>query len=407
METTDIKGKKKVLIFVPKFPVLTETFIEREISKLSERGVVDVAVVSLKKSNGYVSPELENKVFYKRLSVLEFLLAVPFVVRHLDKIVSSFNLLQSSEKTLIGKVFLVLKAVGYSYIFSKFKPDLIIGHFMSTPSTFVMISSHILNIPFGISAHAKDITVESEFVKEKVLNAKFVLICNKNAYQHVKNVCSGINTQNIYLRYHGLDFDDLVSRDYKKPFELDVPVILNIGRLTEKKGQIYLIEASKILKEKGIKHKVFIIGPGPLYNELIAKIEDLGLKDTVSILGEGKGLSNEDTLAYLKYSDIFVFPAIKTETGDVDGLANVLVEAAALNIPIVSTDAGSSLDLLENEVSALIVHQKDSQKISISIENLLNDKSLVSSLTLNAHEKAFEIFDINKNVSEIEKLILE
>ena len=62
-----METKKRVLVFIPEFPVLSETFIERELSELVERGNVELVVFSIKKGIGYLSENLKTRVLYKRL----------------------------------------------------------------------------------------------------------------------------------------------------------------------------------------------------------------------------------------------------------------------------------------------------------------------------------------------------
>ena len=128
----------------------------------------------------------------------------------LGQIFNTFRQLKDNGKGILGKIYLFLKALGYTKIFSEYKPDLIFAHFMSTPSTIAMISSKILDVPLAISAHAKDITVEAEYVEEKIEAAKFIAICNKNAYDYLLRMSNINNPDNIHLIYHGVDFKKLL-----------------------------------------------------------------------------------------------------------------------------------------------------------------------------------------------------
>ena len=86
-----MEGKKRVLIFIPEFPALTETFIEREISKLVERGNVDVNVISLKKGRGRLSSNIKDKVTYKRLDTLTNISALFTYLPKLGELIQIFK----------------------------------------------------------------------------------------------------------------------------------------------------------------------------------------------------------------------------------------------------------------------------------------------------------------------------
>jgi len=411
-------GNKKALIFIPEFPVLTETFIEREVSKLSERGNVDVVVFSILKGKGSVSSELNGKIVYSRPAVLDILESAFFVISKFRKIKSAFSNFISIENTGASpdvianqasfgkKLYVFLKSVLYAYKFSKLNPNIILAHFLSEPSTIAMIIANILEVPYIISAHAKDITVNSEYVEEKVKTAKYITICNKNAYQNVLSWANKLGKNNVVLAYHGVDTYKISQIPEKANLDVKRPYMLSVGRLVEKKGLVYLIEAIKILKNKGILINSAIIGSGPLYEVLVEKIKELGLVETVKIIGENKGLSNEETLSYYKSADFLVFPSIQTKEGDVDGIANVLFEAGAFKLPVIATDAGSTNELIIDNLTGLVCRQKDPTCLADKIEELVNNKEKAKILGENLYNKVKEDFSLDKNIEKLEQMLL-
>ncbi|KKS31941.1 hypothetical protein A2380_01200 [candidate division WWE3 bacterium RIFOXYB1_FULL_43_24] len=391
--------KKKVIIFIPEFPVLTETFIEREIAKIAERGNLDLSVMSLLRASGEVSPVLEPLVRYKRLSILDLILSLRFFFNAGKNISKALGVIKGCG----SPYYTLLKGMGYAQIFSSSKPDFILAHFMSESSTIVMVAAMVLDVPYAISAHAKDITVSPHCMKEKSENATFVLICNKHAHESCVKAVAPDYSHKVILKYHGLDLTKFDSAGRKS----DVPVILNIGRLEEKKGHKYLLEAAKILRNDGMSFKMLLIGPGSLYAELSEQISSLGLSDYVEILGGGAGLPFSETQKYYAESDVFVFSGINTEEGDADGIANVLLEAAASHLPIVATDSGSTKEFLENGVSGVIVPQKDPSALADGLKLILNDKQLAEGLAKEAYRKVSSEFDIERNAVELEDLIVK
>jgi glycosyltransferase involved in cell wall biosynthesis len=397
--------RRKILFFVPSFPVLTETFIEAEIRKLVERDNLDVWVLALEGSSEKLSDTLKTRVIYKRLDFLTTILGAVFCISRPDAVLDAYKLIRSKKRTLARSVFLLIKYLGYARIVSKIKPDLLVSHFLSEPSTLCMFVSRVLSLPYGISAHAKDVTVESEFVAEKMATANFILICNKNAQKSLMEQTGNTEINKVILQYHGIEVKKDLSQTEKSVEKLGKPLIVSVGRLTEKKGHTYLIEASKILKERDVNHLINIIGPGPMYKELNEKIAQLGLSGWVELLGSGAGLSHKETLDYLRKADVCVFSGVKTAQGDEDGIPNVLFEYATANVPIVTTDAGSTTDFVENEKTGLIVPQKDPRLLADAIERLIVNKDLCSRLTKNALQKVDEEFNIDKNIVKLEKIL--
>lgn len=410
--------KKRILVFIPEFPVLTETFIEREITKLVERGNVDLTVFSLLEGKGSVSEILKDRVVYNRPGIGDIFTIIPYYFSNFSQLNKIFSDFRKREKTSSGEgdlenlgffkeFYTFFKSVIYAKKFSKYKPDLLLAHFLSEPSTIAMHASKVLEIPYAISAHAKDILVTSEYTREKVQTSKFITICNDNAYAHVLNQAKGLGTSNVYLKYHGVDVQGLIKSVENKDFRPKKPLIFCVGRLVEKKGLKYLIEATSILKSKGISFLVNIVGSGPLYQELLNQIKSENLEEDVEILGENKGLSNEDTLIHFKSASIFSFPSIKTDEGDVDGVANVLIEAGVFKVPVVTTDAGGIGELITNDITGLVVPQRNSEMLAEKIELLLQDRSLGKKLGENLYNKVLEKFDLDTNIVELENLLLK
>ncbi|ADG14108.1 glycosyl transferase group 1 [Methanocaldococcus infernus ME] len=117
-----------------------------------------------------------------------------------------------------------------------------------------------------------------------------------------------------------------LEEKYKEIFK-DSFVFINIGRLTEQKGQWFLIRAFKKVSERHPEAKLIILGEGGLRNKLEKLIKKLNLEDKVFLLGR-----QDNVFKFLKNSDCFVFSSLW------EGLPNTVIEALSVNLPIISTD---------------------------------------------------------------------
>lgn len=402
--------QKRVLYFVPEFPRLTETFIEREISKLIEFNNLDIHVLSLAKATGATSDNVKARVDYKRINLGICVLASFYFLTRFNEIISAYKLVRRDPKrSKFQNLYLFLKSIAYTKIMESYKPDQIHVHFLSDPSTIAMVASKILHIPFSISAHAKDVFVEGTLIAEKVREARFISICNGYAWQKCielsKLAPNDPALKKVHKIYHGMDPKKLFAGEIKlkKP---ERPMIFVGGRLVEKKGLKYAIEASRILKDRGVSHEMHIVGPGPLYGELVAQVEQLGLQNVVFLPGDGKGLPNAEVMEYFKIADIFAHPSIETGEGDVDGVPTFVIEAALAHMPIVTTKAGAITDLLTEE-NGILVPQRNSAELASALEKLIFDPELRKTLGQKAYDKASVMFNIENNVGALEKLFLE
>jgi glycosyltransferase involved in cell wall biosynthesis len=398
---------KKVLYFIPEFPRLTETFIAREVNALLNRKNVDVVVLSLEQASGKSSKEVLGVTHYRKLTWADALVAVKFFLFRTTETSTAFTYaMEDKSKNLLARIYLFLKAVGYTKIIEEFKPEHLHAHFFSDPSTIVLIAATILKIPYSISGHAKDVLVEGTLIKEKVVNSKFVTLCNKFAYNKCLEAAGLENAGKVRLTYHGIDPQEILNAP-KDSSESLLPTIFTVARLVEKKGLAYLVEASKLLKQQDIEHRVIIAGgPGDIYQSLLELVKSNDLEDTVFIEGGGTGVDHERVLSLYKSADVFVLPSIEINNGDVDGVPNVIVEAALSKVPIITTDAGGITDFIEDNETGVIVPQKDAQALAVQIVKVLSDEDLVSDLTSKAYERALKMFNLDQNVAELESLLL-
>jgi colanic acid/amylovoran biosynthesis glycosyltransferase len=406
METATKIAKKKILYFIPEFPGLTETFIEREVSKLIEFGNLDVTVLSLRQGVGVTSKETLEKVYYRRLNFLSLVQGLFYIITNPLRVYSAFTLVsKDNSKSFLGILYLFIKSLGYAKIFSFYNPDHIHVHFLSESSTIALIVSIVLNVPFSISGHARDVFVEGTLIPEKVKHAEFVVICNGYSYRKCIELAGKDLSDKIHKIYHGVSPD--LFKDAPKVDKPPVPLIFLGGtRLVEKKGLRYMIDASKILKKRGIAHKVVLVGPGNLYEELSEYIKKLDLEDTVIIIGEGRGTPFEIVKEYYKIADIFVLPSIETAAGDADGVPTVVIEAAIAKLPIITTNAGGISDLILDGETGIIIPQRDAQALAEKIDHLIIHPELRKSLGEKAYTRAIVLFDLDENVKKLEELLL-
>lgn len=387
--------QKKILVFIPTFPVLSETFIEREVDGLVRSRKLDVSVISLRKGVEFRSERAKRVTTFYRLNVADALLGLLYFFTAFGKTIKAWETLG------LSRIYLFIKSLGYSRIISKFSPDLIYAQFLSEPSSIALVSSIILDIPLAISAHARDVFEYPDLVPEKVSHAKFITFCNRNALSEAIKLSGVENPKNMKLIYHGVDPAVLYLKGKIKIKKPAPNFIFSVGRLTEKKGQKYLIEASEILKERGVSHIIYVAGGGPLFDELNEMIDSKNLTDNFVLLG---ATDFSEVVQYFHLADVYVQPSVDAAGGDVDGIANGLIEAALVEVPIVATDAGSFTDFLDNSI-CIMVPQRDAKTLAYGLEKLLKDKVLGDSLSTAAHYRALKMFDVGRSIREVEKLI--
>jgi colanic acid/amylovoran biosynthesis glycosyltransferase len=387
---------KKVLFFIPSFPVVTETVILRDILYLQKSKKIDLVVFSLAPGSGDLPLELQSVTYYKNFDFFTFLKTFKL----LFKFPINYYFLLKFD------LFFILKSLYYASYISRFAPDEIHAHFLSKESTIALIVSKVLNIPISFNGHANDITSYPHLLEEKIRSSKFVSICNRNAYNYALKATSE-SKEKIHLINHSLDIESLLSIPYKRKSHKEPWIFVGGTRLVEKKGLMYLIEALKLLKDQNIIVHLFLLKKGPLFNLFSKKIKELNIENKISFIGTSEGAKFDELVYYYRNSDIFVFPNIKLSNGREDGIANVTIEAGIYSLPIITTDAGSNLEFLENNKSAIIVSQRSSKEIADAISYLLNNPEKARKLAENAHKTALKMFSPENTVQKLEMLLLK
>ncbi len=156
----------------------------------------------------------------------------------------------------------------------------------------------------------------------------------------------------------------------------DRPVVA-VGRLVDKKGFRYLLEAMPAILAREPRARLVIGGGGDLLPELRAQAEALGVAGRVTFTG---GLSHPEVLALISAAEVFVMPSVRDPKGNVDGLPIVVLEAMAAAKPVVGTDvSGLPLAVTHGE-SGLLVPEKDPPALAAAVGELLADPARGSAL---------------------------
>ena len=186
------------------------------------------------------------------------------------------------------------------------------------------------------------------------------------------------------------------------PYAVDLPVprptapstrgadrtVLFVGRLAERKGVRYLLDAVATLPRTVVARAV-IIGDGPERPALEAQVRSLGLDDRVVFRG---WVSPDDLDRAYATADVFVLPAVVDARGDTEGLGMVLLEAMAYRVPVVSTPLGGITDIVEQDRTGLLVPPNDAPALAAAIERLATDPARAARLALTAQEFARDHF---------------
>jgi glycosyltransferase involved in cell wall biosynthesis len=397
-------GRLAIAYIVKAWPRLSETFILNEIVGLERRGV-SIRIFSVKDPN---PDPIHDRVALVRANVTYLSLrthwksSLPANLRSLRRRPGRYvrTLLMAMVKVIShrrrhrGSPALGLRALaalrhlleaGYlaDALFDRPATHLH-AHFASSPALVALLASRITGVPYTVTAHAKDIYVSHpDDLRAKLREARAVVTCTEYNRQHLLSryprECGG----KVFRVYHGLDHS--LFRCAPSPVA-DPPetVILSVARLVEKKGLDDLLAAVEILRLRGRRVRLEIIGTGPLRDTLKAQAKHLGLEDRVRLLG---AQSHEAVCLAYRRASVFALPCKVAADGDRDGIPNVLLEAVASGVPVVSTPVSGIPELIECDRSGLLVEPSNPAMLADALDRILESPELRARLTEAARAK--------------------
>jgi glycosyltransferase involved in cell wall biosynthesis len=240
------------------------------------------------------------------------------------------------------------------------------AHYALKSCKFAMLISMLTGIPYSFTIHAHDIFLPelSDLMVEKFNNAKFVVSISEYNKDFILKRYPAINSDNIRIIHCGVNPAEYVSqKGVNKHF-----TIVSVGRLEELKGFIYLIQACrKLMEERGIDFICKIVGSGGQRQELEGLIKEADLTDRVYLLG---AMVQGDVSNVLNDADLFVLSCTIEKSGMRDGIPVALMEAMAMEIPVVSTKVSGVPELVKDG-AGMLVEPENVDQLAMVIEKVL------------------------------------
>lgn len=283
------------------------------------------------------------------------------------------------------------------------KVDHVHAHFVWLNGVSAQVASDLIGIPCSLHAHAWDIFQRNpDCVRRQIELASCIVTVSEYHRQFLADLCLQRGSKNIYIVHYGLDPDEfkpapLLNEDHTVR-------IISVGRLVDKKGFIYLVDACARLADKGISFRCSIVGEGPLRNMLQMQIDRQGLQDCVLLLG-AKNIT--EIMNLYRNSDIFALPCIVARYGDRDGMPNVLLEAMAMEVPVITTPVTGNPELVHDRVNGLMVPECDPEALELALARLINDPNLRTQLGLEGRRTVLAGFDIHHTAAKMADIFQE
>jgi glycosyltransferase involved in cell wall biosynthesis len=262
--------------------------------------------------------------------------------------------------------------------------------------------SRLTGLPFSFTAHARDLVqIPPASLAARAAAATTVVTCCQQNAAYLHDTVPEGRRPAVRVVHHGVDLDRF--RPVPRDPAVAVPRLVAVGRLVEKKGYVDLLHALAGVMAAGRVFRCDVYGDGPLWHDLRALRDRLSLEDQVRFVGPR---SNDRIRLALDAADAFVLTPRVTSDGDRDGIPNVLVEAMACGLPVVTTSAGGIAELVRHDQNGLVCPPGDVPAIASAVCRLLDDPKVRARFGSAARATAEADHDVAEAARVLERLLL-
>jgi len=258
--------------------------------------------------------------------------------------------------------------------------SLIHAHFANTGCKFIPVA-RLLGIPLVVAFYGYDYDLlpNTQPVWKKRYRQLFkhgTLFLTEGEFGRTKLIEKGLSPDKVKVHHLGIDVDGI-------PFKVrtlksgGILRLVQVANLVEKKGHRILIEAMRILKERGTIENVSlkIIGDGSLKKDMVALTQQYQLENNITFVDH---LPYENLHQELLKHHVFVHPSVTTPDGDCEGGAPVvLLDAQATGMPVISTFHCDIPEEVKDGKTGLLIPENDYNALADAIERFLNDLDLL------------------------------
>lgn len=395
----------RVAYVLIRFPNVTATFIMDELLWIRRQGV-DIEILSLLQPEpGPVhtrSQQLMPFVHYAPVwstrtlaAFFHFLLRRPIQLARalFEAIRYSFR----EPKMLLMTLRIIPKSVYFARLLEGRNVEHIHAHFVTVPSVAGSIVSTLLGVGLTIQPHAVGLFSRNQkSVRSQLAEADRIVTISGFHRDYISDLCPRLDPGGISIVHCGIETGRFIRggpRRNAKPFR-----VLSVGRLVEKKGHGHLIDACALLASRGVEFRCEIVGSGPLELELRNDIERHGLEEVVTLVG---AMDQKEILSRYQSSDVFSLACVVARNGDRDGVPVSLMEAMACELPVVTTPVTGIPDLVEHEITGLMVEPGDATSLADALERLSDDRGLAADLGRRGREHVLNEFEISRSAAQM------
>lgn len=372
-------ARRKIAFLVGKFPAISETFILNQITGLIDAGHQVDIFAKERPADLKVQPEVHTyrllertRYFRGSASKAERLLSTlrvmaKLVRHHKPQMIRALDAQADRQTTFpflqLSMLYPLLDGGPY---------DILHCHFGSEGLTGARLKAMGVPGKLIVAFHGYDISQFLHARGDNIYRSLFEtadLLMPISQYWKQRLVQLGADPTRIRVHRMGIDLNNF-SYHPRRPLEKGEVRLVTVGRLVEKKGIPFALQAVAKLLQRHPQWKIHytIIGEGEQESELRGLVSQLGLHACVRLMG---ARTREEVRQWMLESDIFLLPSVTDSDGDQEGIPVSLMEAMATGMPILSTLHTGIPELVEDGISGYLVPERDVDGLADRLEHLI------------------------------------
>jgi glycosyltransferase involved in cell wall biosynthesis len=400
-----------VAYITSRYPYVSHTFILREILALRALGT-DICTFSVRRPDD--REVLTEREKHERAQTSYILPAGPLKLlaaharwffrhplRYLSALRVAFHVRPPGVRGVLWALFYFAEAALLASRLSSRRIEHLHAHFANVAANLAMIAAKLTGTSWSMTLHGQaDFGRPSDTrLAQKIRSARFVCcVCDYGRRQAIHAAGPDV-ADKIHPVPCGLDLEDFPATTVKdrqdQPTDQRPIELLSVGRLSPEKGHEFLLEALATLRAKNLPVTCTLVGDGPRQQFLRDRAAELGVDSHVHFLGA----VGQDRIQNLyRRADIFVLPSLA------EGLPVVLLEAMALQRPIVASSIAGIPELVQNGANGLLVEPARSDRLAHAIERLVCDPHLRRRLGHAARHAVLDRHDIRVSADRMARL---
>lgn len=393
-----------VAYMVLRFPLVTETFVLRELNAVADRVAAPIELFALRPGRGGPVHPMANRWLPVAqiaspargcLELLRLAVARPRVVaRVIRDVLFDYA---PDPRALVNGLAVVVLAASFVPAIRRRHVTHIHAHFATQPAEAAWVLAAFAGVTYSITAHAYDLFMDTRGLDRRIRGARFVACIS----EYNRRFLEARGTPGVeYPLVHCA----VPTRELWRPPHApspDATRLIMVSSFQPKKGHAVLVEA--LASSAALRSvRLDLVGTGPLEPAMRSLVLAAGLEDRVTFHGD----QPEDAVRRMVAgSDALVQPSVVAPDGDMDGIPNTLIEAMALGIPVVTTSLSGIPELVIDGKTGVVVRPGDPAALATGLQKLIEDPAAARRRAAAGLAKVSAEFDIADSAAVMASLL--